>query len=128
VLSTAIHEPPVLVSVRPVERRFGKTTLRAGGRPNAVAQVVLAGFAGEHLLTGRRPRQLRAGVEVAIIHLYDPEVVAGLRPWETDGFAAVEEVRRPASRAPAREAAATRPDRLQNLSKISPRTGSIQGN
>ena len=94
VLSTAIHEAPVLVSVRPDARRLGETTLGAWGRPNALAQVLLAGFAGEHLLTGRRPRQLRAEVQVTLVHFIAPDTVAGLRPWETDGFAAVHEVLR----------------------------------
>lgn len=93
-LSCAIHETPRLVSIRQGDRVLGRTMVTRSGRPNALGQVYLAGFAGEHLLTGRRPPQLRAQVNVTFLHLVDPELVAAQRPWETDGFLAVMEVLR----------------------------------
>jgi hypothetical protein len=57
--------------------------------------VYLAGFAAEHLLTGRRPRQLEREVAFGILALSDPDLSTAFDGIESsDGCRAVQEVLR----------------------------------
>jgi hypothetical protein len=63
--------------------------------PSALAQVELAGFAAEHLLTRRRPRQLDREVGFAILTRDDRELRRAFEGSdESDGYRAVREVLR----------------------------------
>ena len=62
-------------------------------RPTSRAQVHLAGFAAEHLLTGLRARQFKHEIGFAIISRLDPSLRAIVADFEDcDGFRAVEDV------------------------------------
>jgi hypothetical protein len=64
-------------------------------RPSARVQVHLAGFAAEHLLTGRRPRQLDQEIGFALVARLDPDLGEAYAGSKTrDGHRAVEEVLR----------------------------------
>jgi hypothetical protein len=61
----------------------------------AIAQVYLAGFAAEHLLTGRRARSLDVEVGLGVLAHLDPKLVATFDGIESsDGYGAVREVLR----------------------------------
>src|ERR1700689_394619 len=64
VLSVAINDHPEHVSIRGHRGTLGRSAQKMLGRPTSLAQVYLAGFAAEHLLTGRRPQAF--GVEVGL--------------------------------------------------------------
>jgi hypothetical protein len=59
VLSLAIANAPEVVSIRVSERTAGRIVARPSARSTTRIQVHLAGYAAEHLLTGRRPRNSR---------------------------------------------------------------------
>ena len=61
VLSAAINDAPHHVGIVGDEHTQGHSSQRMIGRPSSLAQVYLAGFAAEHILTGRRARQLDQG-------------------------------------------------------------------
>ena len=64
-------------------------------RPTSLAQVFLAGFASEHLLTGRRPRQLDMEVGMALLAHFDGGLVDTFEGIEaTDGYGAIRQVLR----------------------------------
>ena len=67
VLSAAINDTPELVSIREEHATLGRTRQRMFARPTLLVQVHLAGFAAEHLHTGRRSRQLDQEVGFAIV-------------------------------------------------------------
>jgi len=93
VLSAAIADMPLRVSIRSDEGTLGRTTQRTTASPTILAQVYLAGFAAEHLLTGRRARQLEAEVGLAILSCVDPDLVSAFGR-ASDGHGAVRQVLR----------------------------------
>jgi hypothetical protein len=93
VLSAAIANKPRHVSIRPEGTTLGRSGARASVRPTTRVQEDLAGFAAEHLLTGRRPRQVDEDVGFAIIARLDPEMSeAFVGSEDRDGYCAVQEV------------------------------------
>ncbi|MEI9937893.1 MAG: hypothetical protein WDO69_11805 [Pseudomonadota bacterium] len=95
VLSAAINEAPQLVSIAEDATSLGHTTQRMVARPSALAQVYLAGFAAEHLLTGRRPRQLDQEIGFSMLARQDPKLLEAFNGSEQhDGHRAVTEVLR----------------------------------
>jgi hypothetical protein len=65
------------------------------GLPTSLAQVYLAGFAAEHLLTGRRPRSLDVEVGLGLLAHLDPHLVETFDGVEaTDGYGAVQQALR----------------------------------
>jgi hypothetical protein len=64
-------------------------------RPTSLAQVYLAGFAAEHVATGRRPREYDVETGLAILAHTDPALVATFDGIEsTDGYGAARELLR----------------------------------
>ncbi len=93
VLSAAIANTPQHVSIRSREHTLGRSGARMSARPTSRVQVHLAGFAAEHLLTGRRQRQLDQEVGFAILAHLDPKLGAAFAGSESrDGHRAVKEV------------------------------------
>src|ERR1700677_271282 len=72
VLSAAINDRPEHVSIRGHDGTLGRTTQKMLVRPTSLAQVYLAGFAAEHLLTGRRPR----GFDIEVDSVFLPTSIA----------------------------------------------------
>ena len=58
VLSAVIADKPERVSIRPDVHTLGRSSARLSAYPVSCAQVHLAGFAAEHIVTGRRSRQV----------------------------------------------------------------------
>jgi hypothetical protein len=94
VLSAAINDTPHRVSIRPDEGTLGRTSQWMTTRPTTLAQVYLAGFAAEHLLTGRRSRQLNVEVGLAILSVADPDLGSAFGGEGSDGYGAVAQVLR----------------------------------
>ena len=95
VLSAAINDTPSHVSIRPNGGTLGRSTQWMAVRPTTLAQVFLAGFAAEHLLTGRRPRQYDLELGMAILAHSDPKLVDVFEGVEScDGYGVVEQVLR----------------------------------
>jgi len=67
VLSASINDKPHLVSIREDGERLGFSRQKMFARPTSIAQVFLAGFAAEHVLTGRRPRELDREIGFALL-------------------------------------------------------------
>ena len=90
VLSAAIHETPRHMSVRADGHTLGRSRLRPHAPPSTIALIALAGYAAEHLLTGRRPRSLDREVGFAILAHFDPELRAAFGKSESlDGTLAL---------------------------------------
>jgi ATP-dependent Zn protease len=95
VLSAAINDSPERVSIRGREGTLGRSTQKMLGRATSLAQVYLAGFAAEHLLTGRRSRSLDMEVGLGLLAHLDPHLVETIDGVEsTDGYGAVHQVLR----------------------------------
>jgi hypothetical protein len=95
ILSLAINGAPRSVSIRGKSETLGRTTQKMLSRPAVLAQVYLAGFAAEHLLTGRRPRQLDREVGFALLTLDDADLAAAFAgSAERDGCRAIQAVLR----------------------------------
>ena len=95
ILSLAINDAPRHVSIRGEGETLGRTAQKMLSRPTVLAQVYLAGFAAEHLLTGRRPRQLDKEVGFALLTLDAPDLAAAFAGFaERDGYRAVHAVLR----------------------------------
>jgi ATP-dependent Zn protease len=95
VLGAAINDRPERVSVRGEGGTLGRCAQRVLVRPTSLAQVYLAGFAAEHLLTGRRPRGFDVEVGLGVLAHLDPSLVDTFEGVEaTDGYGAVEQVLR----------------------------------
>jgi ATP-dependent Zn protease len=95
ILSSAINDAPRYVSIRGDDETLGRSAQKMLSRPTVLAQVYLAGFAAEHLLTGRRPRQLDREVGFALLTLDDPDLAAAFAGFaERDGYRAVHAVLR----------------------------------
>ena len=89
-LSAPINDKPHHVSIRAAHGTLGRTGQKMFARPTSLAQVYLAGFAAEHLLTGRRPRQYNIETGLAILAHTDPTLTStfeGIEAW--DGYGAV---------------------------------------
>jgi ATP-dependent Zn protease len=95
VLGAALDGLPHHVSIREDRRTAGRTEQRLAVGPASRAQIYLAGFAAEHLLTGRRPRQLDAELGLGVLAWLDPELASAFEGIEaSDGYRAVREVLR----------------------------------
>lgn len=95
VLSAAINDTPRHVSIRADGNTLGRSGARMSARSTSLVQVHLAGFAAEHLLTKRRPRQLDQEVGFAILSHADPALRKAFAGSEHhDGYRAVQEVLR----------------------------------
>jgi len=95
VLSLAIANAPEVVSIRVSERTAGRIIARPSARSTTRIQVHLAGYAAEHLLTGRRSRRLSEEVGFAIVASWDPELRKDFPDLEDrDGACAVYELLR----------------------------------
>ena len=94
-LSTAIANAPEVVSIRVSERTAGRIIARPSARSTTRIQVHLAGYAAEHLLTGKRSRRLSEEVGFAIVASWNPELRADFADLEgRDGACAVYELLR----------------------------------
>jgi hypothetical protein len=95
VLSAAINDRPARVSIRGQDGTLGRSTQRMFVRPTSLAQVYLAGFAAEHLLTCRRPRGFDIEVGLGVIAHLDRRLVEKIEGVDaTDGYGAVHQVLR----------------------------------
>lgn len=95
VLSAAINDTPSRVSIRPNAGTLGRSTQKMFVRSTSLAQVFLAGFAAEQLLTGRRPRQYDMEIGMALLAHFDPKLVETFEGVEgSDGYGAVHQVLR----------------------------------
>ena len=95
VLSAAINDCPERVSIRGRDGTLGRSTQKMFVRPTSLAQVFLAGFAAEHLLTGRRPRSFDIEVGLGVLAHLDHGLVAKIEGVDaTDGYGAVHQVLR----------------------------------
>lgn len=94
-LSAAIGNPPDYISIRAVGHTLGHNGLRPSNRLTSRIQIHLAGYAAEHVLTGRRVRQLHHEVGLALLGRIDPSLVSEFEHCdERDGFRAVEDILR----------------------------------
>ena len=94
-LAAAIANPPDRITIKADEHTLGRSGARMSSRPEARVQVQLAGFAAEHVLTGRRSRQLDQEIGLRILARLDPELGEDFEAFELrDGHRAVEEVLR----------------------------------
>ncbi len=90
VLSAAINDRPHHVSIQAARATLGRTAQRMFARPTSLAQVYLAGFAAEHILTGRRPRQYDIETGLGILAHTDPALTSTFDGIPTsDGYGAV---------------------------------------
>jgi hypothetical protein len=81
---------PHHVSIRAGRQTLGRTRQKMLAYPTSLAEVYLAGFAAEHVLTGRRPDQYKAETGLGILAHTDPFLIStlsGVR--ESDGYGAV---------------------------------------
>jgi len=95
VLSVAINDHPEHVSIRGHGETLGRSAQKMLGRPTSLAQVYLAGFAAEHLLTGRRPQAFGVEVGLGVLAHLDPKLVDTIEGVDAaDGYGAVHQVLR----------------------------------
>ncbi len=95
ILSLAINDAPRHVSILSQGETLGRSAQKMLSRPVVLAQVYLAGFAAEHLLTGCRPRQLDQDVGFSLLTLDDPDLAGAFHGSdERDGYRAVQAVLR----------------------------------
>ncbi len=95
VLSAAINDHPEHVSIRGHGGTLGRSAQKMLVRPTSLAQVYLAGFAAEHLLTGRRPRSFDVEVGLGVLAYLDRDLVEKIEGVDvTDGYGAVHQVLR----------------------------------
>jgi ATP-dependent Zn protease len=95
VLSEAIATEAQYVSIKPNETKLGYMTSRPSARPSSRIQVHVAGYAAEHVLTGRRSRALDREIGFAIIARGDEALQAAFEAvHENDGYRAVQDVLR----------------------------------
>jgi hypothetical protein len=95
VLSAAINDTPRHVSIRGNAETFGRSRVMRCARPTTLVQVALAGFAAEHLLTGRRSCHLDREIGFAILTHFDPVLGAAFDgTMSRDGTLAVQDVLR----------------------------------
>jgi hypothetical protein len=90
VLSAAINDRPRHVSIREAHGTLGRSGQLMFARVTSLVQVYLAGFAAEHILTKRRPRQYELETEIGILAHTDPSLVSTFEGIEgSDGYGAV---------------------------------------
>ena len=95
VISSAINDMPDLVSIRTEGVSFGRNSMKMFARPSSLTQVYLAGFAAEHILTGRRSRHLGEEVAFAILAESNPAFrEAFMEDGRRDGHGAVQQLLR----------------------------------
>jgi ATP-dependent Zn protease len=95
VLSAAINDSPNLLSIEPEGERLGFTRQAMFARPTSIAQVYVAGFAAEHLLTGRRSRDFVREVALAVMTKFHPTLGEAFPDSEhRDGHRALEAILR----------------------------------
>jgi hypothetical protein len=75
VLSGALNDTPHHMSIRSECGTLGRSGQTMLAQPIALAQVYLAGFAAEHVATGRRPRQFDIETGLGILAHVDPGLV-----------------------------------------------------
>jgi hypothetical protein len=118
-LSAAINDKPHHVSIRGEHGTLGRSGQKMFARPTSLAQVYLAGFAAEHIATGRRPRQYNDETGLGILAHTDPALVETFKGVETcDGFGAVQEVLRTGVR-PVEDELRREVDRLYEVARES---------
>ena len=118
-LSAAINDKPHYVSIRCDHGTLGRSGQRMFARPASLAQVYLAGFAAEHIATGRRPRQYDLETGLAILAHTDPALVETFEGVEsTDGYGAAREVLRAGVR-PVEDELRREVDRLYEVARES---------
>jgi hypothetical protein len=85
-----MNDKPHHVSIRAAHGTLGRTRQKMTARSTSLTQVYLAGFAAEHLLTGRRPRQYNIETGLAILAHTDPALTSTFEGIEvSDGYGAV---------------------------------------
>jgi hypothetical protein len=95
VLGAAINVRPERVTIRARNGTLGYSTQQRVALPTSLAQIYLAGFGAEHLLSGRRPRSFDVEVGLGILSHLDPTLVSTIEGVEaSDGYGAVREVLR----------------------------------
>lgn len=95
ILAAVLDEAPHRVSIVGDATTLGHTHQRALGGSPELAQIYLAGFAAEHILTGRRPRQLDQELRFAILALNAKDLLAAFAGSEQrDGHRAVQHILR----------------------------------
>ena len=96
-MSAAVGNTPDHVSIRAKGHTLGHNGLRLSNRLSSRIQVHLAGYAAEHVLTGRRVRQLRHEVGLALLGRIDPSLCDEFEHFdERDGCRVVNDVLRTA--------------------------------
>jgi hypothetical protein len=119
VLSAALNDEPHHVSIREDHGTLGRSAQKMSARPSSLAQVFLAGFAAEHILAGRRPRQYEIETGLAILAQRSPRLTSGFDGIEaSDGYGAVGQVLRSRNR-PIEEELRRDVDRLYEVSRES---------
>ena len=119
VLSASINDKPDHVSIRGQHGTLGRSGQKMFARPTSLAQVYLAGFAAEHIATGRRPRQYNEETGLGILAHTDPALAETFKDVETcDGFGAVQEVLRTGVR-PVEDELRREVDRLYEVARES---------
>ncbi len=91
VLGAILNETPESVSIRPEPTSSGRSFQRTLAPPRLMAQVCLAGFAAECLLTGQQPDGMFQQAAAGSVYLLNPGCprIPGY-PWrDTDGERAV---------------------------------------
>ena len=118
-LSAAINDRPERVSIRAAYGTLGRSEQKMLARPTSLAQVYLAGFAAEHILTGRRPGQYSIETGLAILAHTDPALTSTFEGIEaSDGYGAVEHLLRTGVR-PVDEELRPELDRFYEIARMS---------
>ena len=118
-LSAAINDKPHHVSIRAAHGTLGRTGQKMFARSTSLTQVYLAGFAAEHLLTGRRPSQYNIETGLAILAHTDPALTSTFEGIEaSDGYGAILQLLRTGVR-PAEEVLRREVDRFYEITRES---------
>jgi hypothetical protein len=80
VLSSAIGDSPTHVTINADGPTLGSAGRMMIGRPQVRVQVHLAGYAAEHILTGRRPRQFVQRLGFAILFAVNRRLASSFEP------------------------------------------------
>jgi hypothetical protein len=95
VLSGAMGGTLKHISIRGAHGTLGRTAQRMLASPTDLARAYLAGFAAEHILTGRRPHQYDAETALGILAHTDPSLTETYEGIEgTDGYGVVRQLLR----------------------------------
>jgi hypothetical protein len=99
VLSAAINDKPHHVSIRAAHGTLGRSGQQMLAQPTSITQVYLAGFAAEHILTRRRPRQYDIETGLTILAHTDPDLTSTFEGVDaSDGYGAVRHLLRTGAR------------------------------